>query len=291
MLRNFISVVCLCFATTVALGVQEEGGGSKTGYDLAPTLVAIAETAPNEHRIIADGTFDNMPALDQHRFALELSGLTPDDAEEIIKEWEHLRNAARHPGARRNFDAEMATRALNLIRTTEALHRMGNEFKRTGDLTLLLDLGTERAAGPRDRETSSAGGRGPKKSLVDDDAEGDTRATHQKFSGAVVSFSCATEYSECRRKVERTYLEETRPIHAKWRAAEDQVWDEYDTCIELGKQTPSQCRATRDALLEAYAKEKYRELEPFERARKAGLRSCYIKQLLCSMLPIIILPF
>ena len=70
-----VGMAVLCIALVACYPEQLDIGDAETGAELAPSLDALREMAPEYHRRLADGTFDSLSLVEQWDFVVEVRGL------------------------------------------------------------------------------------------------------------------------------------------------------------------------------------------------------------------------
>lgn len=102
--RTF-GVGTLCLALVACYAEQLDIGDAETAAELAPSLDALREVAPEYHRRLEDGTFDSLSLLEQWDFVAE------------IRELEDAQRKAE----RASFQAEQRQRTLEFLDSIEAM--------------------------------------------------------------------------------------------------------------------------------------------------------------------------
>lgn len=95
----------LCLTLVACYPQQLDVGNAETAAELAPSLDALREMAPEYHRRLEDGTFDSLSLLEQWDFVAE------------IRELED----ARWKAERGSFQAEQRQRTLEFLDSIEAM--------------------------------------------------------------------------------------------------------------------------------------------------------------------------
>ena len=95
----------LCLALVACYPQHLDIGDAETAAELAPSLDALREMAPEYHRRLEDGTFDSLSLLEQWDFVAEIR---------------ELEDAQRKAG-RGSFQAEQRQRTLEFLDSIEAM--------------------------------------------------------------------------------------------------------------------------------------------------------------------------
>lgn len=137
-----MAVVCI---TLVACYPEElEIGDAETAAELAPSLNALREAAPEYHRRLADGTFDSLSLVEQWDFVVEVRGLSTkrSQAERAEFRAEERQWTAEFVDSIEAMPPEYAEESLALWR-----ERLLRQLKKESDL-LRVDNWTEEFARP-----------------------------------------------------------------------------------------------------------------------------------------------
>ena len=130
------ALVILAVALTLPVAAatdDKQPTGVQPGFDLAPTLTALAAADSGSHRVFADGTFDAMTVGEKWRFAnnLTLASSQPspeqrqsllDTIEQTADNLEKTRSMML-PDEQAEFDRDMTAHALQYIRNHDAYLR------------------------------------------------------------------------------------------------------------------------------------------------------------------------
>jgi len=76
-----LGMAAACIALGACFPEQFDIGDAKTGAELAPSLSALREMAPEYHRRVADGTFDSLSLVQQWDFVVEVRELSTGQLE------------------------------------------------------------------------------------------------------------------------------------------------------------------------------------------------------------------
>ena len=95
----------ICLALVACYPLQLDIGDAKTAAELAPSLDALREVAPEHHLRLADGTFDSLSLLEQWDFVAEIRELQDE-------QWE---------AERAGFQTERRQRTLEFLDSIEAM--------------------------------------------------------------------------------------------------------------------------------------------------------------------------
>ena len=79
---RIFGIGAICFSLTACyFPDRPDIGDAKTAAELAPSLEALREAAPEHHRRLADGTFDSMSLLEQWDFVAEVRAIVRKQTE------------------------------------------------------------------------------------------------------------------------------------------------------------------------------------------------------------------
>lgn len=143
--------VALC-ATLASILAHAQDAQPQTIYDEASSLTGIAESFPGAYRVLADGTFDSLPAMEKLLFAAELTGQAPpEEVDASVKPFQDIRDSITYPSGILEFDQEMTKEAIRKIKLIDKYERLHNEYKNTKDIVPVLQhvakvLGNKSAA-------------------------------------------------------------------------------------------------------------------------------------------------
>ena len=73
-----------CIGLVACYPEQLDIGDAKTAAELAPSLNALRERAPEYHRRLADGTFDSLSLVEQWDFTVEINELSTKQLEAVL---------------------------------------------------------------------------------------------------------------------------------------------------------------------------------------------------------------
>ncbi len=102
--RTF-GMAAVCVALGACYPEQLDIGDAKTAAELAPSLDALREVAPEYHRRLVDGTFDSLSLVEQWDFVAELHELSTKQSE----------------AERADFRAEQVQWTAEFLDSTEAM--------------------------------------------------------------------------------------------------------------------------------------------------------------------------
>lgn len=117
----------VCIVLVACYPEQLDIGNAKTAAELAPSLDALREMAPEYHRRLADGTFDSLSLVEQWDFVVELREIS----------------TRQHAAERADFRAQQRQWTAEFLDSVEARPELGGDSLASRREMLLRELKLE----------------------------------------------------------------------------------------------------------------------------------------------------